>query len=144
MGGVQAADQAQGRYRVVRAQPFTSLLRSNLAWFKYSCVGEVTPRSSDCKRKPLKKHEDICVFAPNGHTYNPVMKRGTLHSRGTRTARPSLRKVSDRQTTENADYYPTSIIPFSTIMIPEHPTQKPVALLEDPDTHVHARGCCRV
>jgi site-specific DNA-methyltransferase (adenine-specific) len=80
----------------------------------------------------LKKHEDICVFAPNGHTYNPVMKRGTLHSRGGARTGPAqvYGKFADRQTTENADYYPTSIVPSSTVMIPEHPTQKPVALLE--------------
>lgn len=117
------------------SQPFTSLLvMSNLAWFRYEWAWEKGRATGhlDAKRKPLKKHENICVFSANGHTYNPQMVAGKRHKRGGARTGPAQvwGKFEDRQTTDSEEYYPLSIVYCSTVPKPDHPTQKPVALLE--------------
>jgi site-specific DNA-methyltransferase (adenine-specific) len=105
---------------------------SNLEWFRYCWVwqkGRATGHL-DCKRKPLKKHEDIVVFSAGTHTYNPQMQKGKKHSRGGARTGPAqvYGNFSDRKTTGSDEYYPLSIISFSTVNVPEHPTQKPTEL----------------
>ena len=124
-----------GAFVTTASQPFTSaLVMSNPEWFKYSWVWEKSRATGhlDCKRKPLKAHEDITVFSANGHVYNPQMRAGILHARGGASPGPAqvYGKFDDRKTTENSDYYPLSVLRIPTVQIPEHPTQKPVTLYE--------------
>ena len=116
-------------------QPFTSqLIISNLDWFKYSLIWDKSLVTGflDANRKPLKRHEDICVFYNKQPTYNPQFTQGKAY-KIVRNAKTSIYGEHDEKTsTENSGRrYPTSII-----SIPQkreqggHPTQKPVELLE--------------
>lgn len=123
------------------SQPFTSkLVMSNPDWFKYSLVWEKSRAGGfwDCKFRPLKAHEDILVFSPGGcangskipMAYYP---QGLEAGRGGWTAKPvsgNSRTGSDRKGQRDASNYPRSVLSFSSEVTPNHPTQKPVALME--------------
>jgi site-specific DNA-methyltransferase (adenine-specific) len=128
------------------SQPFTSvLIMSNVEMFKYTLVWEKT-RPSDfmnARNKPLKSHEDICIFSKgccannniNNMKYNPQgiitvnkkWSRPTIYNSEHNYDRPST-KLDRIIEFEN---YPRSVLKYSngnnnTV----HPTQKPVALFE--------------
>ncbi|MCK7258043.1 site-specific DNA-methyltransferase [Enterobacter asburiae] len=132
------------------SQPFTSaLVMSNPSWFKYSWVWEKNRASGHvhAKNKPMKKHEDICVFSP-GNTLHASQstKRMTYNPQGLiELADPVTRKRNDagdnavmskrmshKPTSQTHGGYPTSIIRFDIPMNENrfHPTQKPVDLME--------------
>ncbi|MCP4990805.1 MAG: site-specific DNA-methyltransferase [Colwellia sp.] len=124
------------------SQPFTSkLVMSNEKWFKYEWIWDkVTARGHlASKVRPLKQHENLCVFCEKSPLYNPQMIK-----------RPKDR-IENRQKGEysrsdlfrgkkNEDYvnkpiythwYPKSIVTFSNATTKTfHPTQKPIALLQ--------------
>lgn len=136
-----------GAIVLTSSQPFTtSLIASNMAWFKYCWVWEKT-RPGDvfnAKNKPLKTHEDVCVFS-SGTTANGSRNRMPYFPQG---VTPPTRGISDRNNKRNAafrgvrpshtdDYtpqatnYPRSIIRISNSNKGSlHPTQKPVPLFE--------------
>ena len=67
------------------SEPFTSMLIcSNISLFKYDIVWDKVNCSSGvlAKKRPLKSHEDICVFYKKQPTYNPQMTTGTKCHRG--------------------------------------------------------------
>lgn len=118
-------------------QPFTSyLVMSNLEWFKYSLVWEKNKFSDfmNAKRKPLKIHEDILVFYKNTPTYNPQFTEGYPYVRW------NTQESVDRQTNygklkanvvnNDGKRYPTTVLKFDRVETPQHPTQKPVKLIE--------------
>lgn len=118
-------------------QPFTTkLIYSNMKMFKYSLVWEKN-KSSDflnAKKKPLKIHEDINVFYNKLPTYNPQWTYGEPYKRW------NTQKAVDKQTNygkhkantvvSDGKRYPTSVLNFSRVERPDHPTQKPVELCE--------------
>lgn len=130
------------------SQPFTTtLISSNLAMFKYCWVWEKT-RPGDifnAKNKPLKYHEDICVFS-SGTTANRSENRMPYYPQGlkaggtTAGAQPAKGRVYAFKGARpsHASVYRTaaSNYPGSVLRIPNansgslHPTQKPVALFE--------------
>lgn len=116
------------------SQPFTSLLvTSNLAWFRYEWVWVKSKQTGflDAKRKPLKKHETMSVFSSNGHVYNPQMVKGEIHKRGRQRKAKNEHYGEFRDFIYTSDeYYPQSVVNFASVMKPDHPTQKPTALLE--------------
>jgi hypothetical protein len=124
-----------GAIVLTASQPFTSaLVMSNPGWFRYDWVW-VKSRSTghlDCKRRPLRKHEVVLVFAECRCCYSPQMRSGAYHSRGGASPGPAqvYGKFADRRTTHHTEYYPTSILPVTVEAMPVHPTQKPVALME--------------
>ena len=114
--------------------------RYNLIWYKEQVTGFL-----DCNRKPLRCHEDICVFTPKyiqDCTYNPQMIKVEPHlrnhSRGGNSVRTNncygnLKAVPQVISDEK---FPRSIISFpkQTKFGGEqeykyHPTNKPVNLL---------------
>jgi site-specific DNA-methyltransferase (adenine-specific) len=126
------------------SQPFTTvLINSNFADFRYAMVwdkGTVTGFAL-AKSRPLKCHEDVCVFYREQPTYNPQKTKGRPNNAQTsgnkptdemaerNGSQPTMKKsVSD----VSGDKYPLSIIyekrggPTTL----QHPTQKPVALME--------------
>lgn len=130
------------------SQPFTSLLvSSNIQWFKYSWVWEKNRATGHvhAKNKPMKIHEDICVFSPgttihasqskNRMIYNPqglielsspiVRKRNDSGDNAVMSARQS-----HRPTTQEFSNYPNSILKFDIEMNEKriHETQKPLEL----------------
>lgn len=136
-----------GAVVLTASQPFTTtLIQSNLPWFKYSWVWEKS-RPGDvfnAKNKPLKAHEDICVFSP-GVTANGGKFKMPYYPQG---VGPATRGVSDRNNRRDSSFrgkrpshaddytpqaagYPRSVLRFSNGNKGSvHPTQKPVALLE--------------
>ena len=134
----------KGAFVTTASQPFTSaLVMSNPKWFKYEWVWEKN-RPSDkfnAHNKPLKKHENICVFSP-GTTANKSSKKMIYIPQG---LIPSGKKVRGATGQRHHGYrpswkeeyileftgYPTSILTFSKDdSATVHPTQKPVALYE--------------
>ncbi|BCM94116.1 modification methylase DpnIIB [Abditibacteriota bacterium] len=122
------------------AQPFaTDLINSNrrlfryeLIWHKRMAVGWL-----DARRRPLRAHENILIFARRLHssTYNPQMETG--HKPYARVAKPiqsgaphygQLRKFTSGSQGER---YPRSVLSYSNRHEKSlHPTQKPLPLLE--------------
>jgi len=131
-----------GAIVLTAAQPFTSfLVTSNIEMFKYSLIWKKS-RVSHFAQAPyrfLTEHEDVVVFSNAGvsknakvrMTYNP---QGTLpcnkmvKGKGHSDHRPSTKVQKEYlQTTTN---YPKSIIDIASDLAFDHPTQKPVALME--------------
>lgn len=117
--------------------PFGALLiASNLKNFRYSLIWEKNKFSDflNAKRKPMKIHEDLHVFYKKQPIYNPQMVTGEPYERWNTQA------AVDRQTNYGAHgqnhnknagtRLPTTVLKFPRVERPEHPTQKPVALLE--------------
>lgn len=129
------------------SQPFTTaLIASNMEMFKYCWVWDKVSKGGimDAKNKPLKQHEDICVFShgttangskrkmiylPQGVTEN---KRSVNKQNRTDGAFKGLRPSHAEEYKRQGTNYPSSIIRFSNADHRQayHPTQKPVALLE--------------
>lgn len=120
------------------SQPFTSLLvTSNLKYFRYSLVWEKNKFSDflNAKRKPMKVNEDILIFYKKQPTYNPQYWFSTPYSRW------NTQQAVDKQTnygshkeniaeSKDGKKLPTTVLKFNRVERPEHPTQKPVDLLE--------------
>ena len=113
------------------------LIVSNLEMYRYSLIWEKNKFSDflNAKRKPMKIHEDIHVFYKSQPTYNPQKTKGEPYERW------NTQKAVDSQTNYNGHKenhivntegtrLPTTVLRFKRIERPEHPTQKPVDLLE--------------
>jgi len=118
------------------SQPFTTtLINSNIKAFKYSLVWDKKMKVGmmNCKRMPLRQHEDIVVFYKKQPTYNPQMTKGKMRNK--KIAPTKDFEVYGQITpidNFNDDYYPSSILEFSNAnqKAKSHPTQKPVELME--------------
>lgn len=115
--------------------PFTAeLVHSNLkefkymwVWYKHYCRGFL-----NAKKQPLRTTENICVFYSKQCTYNPKMRTGEYRSKGSSSRQRGCYGKYEPIKTVNNQYYPTDILDFAGVPNSElqHPTQKPVALLE--------------
>jgi site-specific DNA-methyltransferase (adenine-specific) len=129
------------------SQPFTTtLINSNINEFKYCLVWEKSKAANfqQAPNMPLKKHEDIVVFSDGvvGHkvqtdrrmTYNPqgvvevdrFIKRDKIDDPHGYYRENGIYK-GYKQTVSN---YPSSILKFGNSHNPNHPTQKPIDLME--------------
>lgn len=117
------------------------LMMSQPKLYRYSLVWDKINRPTgflDARRKPLKIHEDILVFYRSLPTYNPQMTVGDkVHSRGKCGDGLGVAKnrcYGDFKQTEAVltnEKYPNTICRFAKEHRNfNHPTQKPVALLE--------------
>lgn len=126
------------------SEPFSSHLRmSNIKMYKYDWVWEKHHKTGhlNAKKRPMKITENVSVFYSKQCCYNPqglikvnkIMKNSKSHSlRGidnkTSTVSGGLKEIPYIQQYEN---YPTEIIKFKSMNgNVQHPTQKPVALIE--------------
>lgn len=131
-----------GAIVLTAAQPFTSaLVMSASDLFKYSLVWRKSKvcHFAQAPYRFLTEHEDVLVFSCGGTSKNAKV-RMTYNPQGTRSCermckgkghsdhRPSARKQDDYIQTVTG--YPKSILKFSSDTAKEHPTQKPVALME--------------
>jgi len=118
------------------SQPFTSaLVMSNVKEFRYELAWDKkgTTGFQTAKIMPLRRHENVCVFYTSKPTYNPQMEvRGNPRKKG--GSKTDNGCYGDLRSTEsfNNEYYPTSVIEISNASKKglQHPTQKPVALME--------------
>lgn len=131
-----------GAIVMTASHPFTSVLvSSNLGMFKYCLVWKKSKINhfAQAPYRFLTEHEDVVVFSFGGTSknakirmiYNPQgvsecskVCRGKGHS----DHRPSGKVQSDYVQTVTG--YPKSILDFKSNYAKEHPTQKPVALME--------------
>lgn len=126
-----------GMIVLTAAQPFTSaLIMSNQKDFKYTWVWDKALSSGflNAKKQPLRQTEDVVVFG-KGKTYNPIMEvRGKPRNKGGRgksRMSDNYGKYGDAFSFNN-EYYPTNLLRISNAARKgkQHPTQKPVALME--------------
>lgn len=116
------------------------LMMSNKSMWRYNIVWEKTQPTGflNAKRMPLRNHEEICIFYKKLPVYNPQKTTGHIRKVSTAT-----HKVGCKQTTvygehglstyDSTERYPTSVWKFAKDVQKSalHPTQKPVALLEE-------------
>jgi site-specific DNA-methyltransferase (adenine-specific) len=115
------------------AQPFTSaLVMSNAERFKYSWIWrkEAGTGLLNAKKQPLRNHEDVLVFYRGQPVYNPQWLQGKPYKckKGGETSNynPSGSVVTE----SDGRRYPLTVLEFQRDRNKEHPTQKPVALME--------------
>lgn len=131
-----------GAIVMTAAQPFTSVLVcSNMDMHKYNLVWRKSKicHFAQAPYRFMTEHEDIAVFsfggtsknARNRMVYNPQglsdcnkVCKGKSHS----SHRPSNSTQADYLQTKTG--YPKSILEFASDTAKDHPTQKPVALME--------------
>ena len=123
------------------SQPFTtSLISSNIHNFKYLWVWNkrFAANFSIAKYQPLKIHEDICVFGYGTAKYFPQKtKRNTPIKLGKNSSKKGASNLHNAKSEYDGKVYtdknPESIVFFDTRaegQVKNHPTQKPVALME--------------
>ena len=134
----------RGAIVMTASQPFTTaLISSNMKMFKYCWVWDKRYSSNypQAKRQPMKRHDDVVVFNSASETYFPIMeKRDVPIKKGANKGARVFNRGGRRPGLSRQDYdgkvythkYPESIIFFPTRQRGEknHPTQKPVALME--------------
>ena len=134
--------KANGVFVTTASQPFTSaLIMSNPKWFRYEWIWFKNKGSNflSVEYRPLKEHENILVFSPNSHLYNPQyeirsevgiqrMKYKMDSNRGTDPI--TGQKTTAKPRKEMGDKKMPGSIQFFICEMGEHPTQKPVKLYE--------------
>jgi DNA modification methylase len=119
------------------SQPFTTaLIASNLKEFRYELVWEKSKATGHalCNVRPMKAHENICVFSRERGAYNPQKTPGKPYKQRLGSVE-SVEFSTGRARNDNTtgERYPRSVVYFKTAESEGksvHPTQKPVALLE--------------
>lgn len=118
--------------------PFDKVLGvSALSELRYEWIWEKTAATGflNAKKAPLKAHENILVFYRKPPQYDPQMTAGHVIKRvaATHTNHSSnYGKQMTRKPYESTERYPRSVQKFAkdNRLTNEHPTQKPVALME--------------
>ena len=118
------------------SEPFSSYLRtSNIDWFKYDWVWDKAKGGNFAilKYQPYKTHEIISVFSNKTHIYYPIKtpqkeRTGKVYS----SSDSAPLKYKDDKKRVYKDRHPKSILKISNAnqVGKQHPTQKPVPLLE--------------
>lgn len=128
-----------GAIVMTASQPFTSILVcSNLKMFKYEWVWEKSHPSlvALAKKRVMKYHESVLVFYSNQPNYYPIMTKGApSHSQGNQIGSSNGSESNPSFTQKDVVYgenkHPKSVIKVANPRIKgQHPTQKPVALME--------------
>jgi len=125
------------------SQPFTTkLIMSKIEWFRYEWIWEKTQATGhlDAKKRPMKAHENVCVFYKKQPIYNYQKTFGharkvstAKHKRNTKTNQTEIYGKYDNFTDyDTTERYPRSVLTFASDKqkCALHPTQKPVALFE--------------
>lgn len=129
--------KTNGAIILFSAEPFTSkLIISNMKLFRYDLIWQKTQGSDflNANRKPLRNHENICVFYKRQPTYNPQKTEGEPYkarSGSTKSTNYNYYKVH-HVSNSDGKRYPMTVLKFTqqSNVDKVHPTQKPVALLE--------------
>tara|TARA_Y100001937_G_scaffold121288_1_gene179828 strand:+ start:169 stop:900 length:732 start_codon:yes stop_codon:yes gene_type:complete len=118
------------------SEPFSSALRmSNIKNYKYDWVWDkkIGGNSMLVKHQPHRVVENVMVF--NKHNYYPIMEeRGKpvfKNNKNKATYKSANNHNNNAERVKNNIYYPKSIISiYNSRRGKQHPTQKPVALME--------------
>ena len=116
------------------SEPFSTEMRhSNLSRFKYDWVWKKSNGGGflNANRQPLKRHELVSVFSHGQATYNPQKTPGKPYTCRSSAAGETTQDqtVAGWVTKSDGARYPISVLDFKN-ETGDHPTQKPVALLE--------------
>jgi len=115
--------------------PFDKVLGfSNIKMLKYEWIWEKSQGTGhlNCKKMPLKNHENILIFYKNLPTYNPQMignEKRIIKRSGENSKTTNYGKFIEIAKSEYNGRYPLSI-QFFKKENGLHPTQKPVALMK--------------
>lgn len=126
------------------SEPFSSALRmSNIKNYKYDWIWEKNRGSNFAlvKYQPMKEHEVVSVFSNKTHNYYPIKQKrkgkGLERIKGNYNVGKASNITGIKQTictTQGQELrQPSSIQKFNTTekgIKREHPTQKPVSLME--------------
>jgi len=117
------------------SEPFSSALRmSNIKQYKYDWiwVKENWTWFLNAKKQPLKNNETISIFYKEQCTYNPQMRLWFKPYKCRQWSHWDnyWKKIDDVISKSNWERYPLNTIEFSRDKEKQHPTQKPVALIE--------------
>lgn len=121
---------------VLTAQPpFDKALGfSQLLYLKYEWIWEKSKATGhlNAKKQPMKAHENVLVFYKGQSTYNPQKTEGEPYKpNGGASKRDNYGDFSAvREGSSDGSRYPRSVIRFAHESKPQHPTQKPVTLME--------------
>ena len=125
----------QGKFYVELVSSNMKLFRYDLVWNKKLISGFL-----NSNRQPLRQHEQIAIFYkkqptfhPQFHQGNPLHGKGTSykHKEGKNNNYGKFNAIEDTRK-GSTEKYPTSILEFAKEhpSQTQHPTQKPVKLLE--------------
>lgn len=116
------------------------LMMSNKPMWKYNLIWEKTQPTGflNAKKMPLRNHEDICIFYKKPSTYNPQKTTGHTRKVSKAEHKVGCKDTSDYgehglTTYDSTERYPKSVWKFAkdTQKSALHPTQKPLALIEE-------------
>ena len=122
------------------SEPFSSVLRvSNLKHFRYDWIWKKDKSGNIAvlKYQPAKVHEIVSVFSIKSHKYNPIMDIRLKENK--RNNKPRFNKVGiqggkeffvEKSRGMDDVKYPISVREYNCVRNGQHPTQKPVELLE--------------
>ena len=124
-----------GAIALFGSQPFTSaLVMSNPKWFKYEWIWEKDSGTGflNSKKQPLRITENISIFSNGQSEYFPQMRKGFKPYICKQGAKKTNNYGSQKGaiTISNGDRYPLNLIKNIRNGDKQHPTQKPVALIE--------------
>ena len=118
-------------------QPFTSVLVcSNLKWFRYEWMWDKHAHSGflNAWKRPLKHTEDVVVFSEKAPIYNIQQHlKPTKKSKGFVPPRTSVAYAElDRENGQSSGWtgFLKERVEFRAVKSGEHPTEKPVELME--------------
>ena len=126
-----------GALVLTASQPFTSaLVMSNPKWFKHEWIWDKVTATGFMLAKiaPMKQHESILVFGSGKVNYYPIMEKmdkpETYKCYGKSESMPLENNDGERRIRTHK--YPKTIFKQSNANKRgrEHPTQKPIALME--------------
>ena len=120
------------------AQPFTSaLIASNYPMFKYCWVWDKVDKYTNhlnAKHQPMRRHEDVVVFAKNKTAFNQIRRKGSYVSRKTKAMQSEVygKHSNVEPGVKIKDLSPCSVLPIKTHKQTKglHPSEKPVSLME--------------
>jgi len=116
------------------------LMQSNRKLWRYNLIWEKTQPTGhlNAKRMPLRSHEDICIFYKKLPTYNPQKTVGHERKISTAEHKRNCKVTTDYcdhgfTTYDSTERYPKSVWRYAKDIQKSalHPTQKPVALIEE-------------
>lgn len=115
------------------------LILSNEKYYKYKIVWHKSIKVGflNAKKQPLRQHEDILVFYRKQPTYNPQFTKGKPYINKSKSRTSNYGHFNSMlRINRTGDRYPVDIIGDKDLNKTncekrKHPTQKPVALLEN-------------
>ena len=124
---------SKGAIVLTATQPFSSILvSSNLDMFKYQWVWVKSKITGvlNAKKMPVRKHEQVLIFAKKSIVYNAqgLVAKNTITKQGGCSDNYGNRATTDY--VQEFTNWPRDVLEISSEGKTQHPTQKPVALME--------------